>query len=384
MKFLDLFEPIQKGDFGLTDEAVYKSIQYNETFVPLWGGEQEHTVENRFVSIKGRTKHNEPITIFQGIGVIISLDGSAGRMTFVKNKKFALNHHAGFLRIKGGAENLIDPEFFSLFYEKQLVEASVSEGSKTLTTRQIYEMDFDIPLYGVQKQIMSEMKPVLENKDRINKLLEKIESLKNRVLSYDYLEYQAIEVPVSRILQFQSGNSGLTEEYLYSLIQDKSPRIYRILTGSTDNEIRQYTFKCRHPKNALKDIATLEGKAVIHVVRKGKAGSVAFLDAGNYTATDDAYMLYLREKLPYSVDLRWLMYALKSRFVEYASSSDNGTWNKTTFFKNVTADLPAYSEQLQIVNMYEKIEMIEKKLVTVQLKMNELFGKQLSSPSTEK
>lgn len=28
MKFKDLFEPIQKGNFGLTDEAIYKSIQY--------------------------------------------------------------------------------------------------------------------------------------------------------------------------------------------------------------------------------------------------------------------------------------------------------------------------------------------------------------------
>jgi hypothetical protein len=73
------------------------------------------------------------------------------------------------------------------------------------------------------------------------------------------------------------------------------------------------------------------------------------------------------------------MYALKSSFLEYASSADNGTWNKTAFFKNVTVDLPAYSEQLQVVNMYEKIEMIEKELIEAQSKVNELFGKQISS-----
>jgi hypothetical protein len=217
----------------------------------LWGGEQEHTEENRFVSEKGRTKHNEPIIIFQGTGIIISLNGSSGRMTFVKNKKFALNHYSGFFKIKKGTENLVDPEFFSLFYEKQLVEASVSEGSKTLTTQQIYEMNFDAPLYSIQKQIMSEMKPVLENKTRITKLLWKIASLKSRVLSFDYSKYQGIEVPINKILQSQSGNSGLTEEYLYSQIQDsfREPDIEerhkfyisKILIFNTQN-----TFRSKH------------------------------------------------------------------------------------------------------------------------------------------
>jgi hypothetical protein len=385
MKFLDLFEPIQKGNFGLTDEAVYKSIQYDESFIPVWGGEQEHIEENRFVSEKGRTKHHKAITIFQGTGIIISLDGSAGRMTFVKDKRFALNHHAGFFKTKERAENVVDPEFFSLFCEKQLIEASVSEGSKTLSTQQIYEMDFDIPSYSIQKQIMFEMKPILENKDRIKRLLEKINSLKNRVLSYDYSAYQATEVAVNKILQSQSGNSGLTEEYLYSQIQDKSTRSYRFLTASTNFDTPEFTFKCRHPKNALKTIATIDEKAVIHVVRNGiNAGSVAYFTKGNYTLNDHAYLLYLRENLPWRVDLQWLMYALKPNFSKYISSSDNKTWNKTAFFKNVTIDLPTYNEQLQVAEMYEKIELMEKQLLKAQSNMNELFGKQISSPSTEK
>src|SRR5208282_1915563 len=163
----------------------------------------------------------------------------------------------------------------------------------------------------IQKQLMSEMKPVLENRNRIKKLLEKINSLKNRILSYDYSEYQAKEVPISRILQCQSGNSGLTEEYLYSQIQDKSPRNYRILTASINFDTPQFTFKCRHPKNALKDIITIDDKPVIHVVRNGiYAGSVAYFERGKYTINDHAYLLYLRNNLPWKIDLQWLMYAL--------------------------------------------------------------------------
>ncbi|MCW4015457.1 MAG: restriction endonuclease subunit S, partial [Candidatus Bathyarchaeota archaeon] len=196
MKFLDLFEPVKKGDFALTDEAVYKSIQYNESFVPLWGGQQEHVEGASFLSEKGRTKKNKPVTIFKGTGIIISLDGSAGKMTFVQNKRFALNHHAGFFRVRKDSENLIDPQFFTLFYDRQLEEASVSEGSKTLTTRQLYSMDFDIPEYDVQKQIMSKAEPILNKKKIIEQMLRKISTLRNRVLSYDYTAYQATNVPI--------------------------------------------------------------------------------------------------------------------------------------------------------------------------------------------
>lgn len=124
-KFLDMFKPILKGNFGLTDEAIYKSIQHGGQFIPVYGGTQEHVTTDRFVSEYGKTKYDEPITIFTGDGIIISLDGSSGCMTYVTvNNRFALNHHAGFFQLKEEAKQVIDPEFFTLFFEKQIQEAS--------------------------------------------------------------------------------------------------------------------------------------------------------------------------------------------------------------------------------------------------------------------
>jgi len=209
--------------------------------------------------------------------------------------------------------------------------------------------------------------------------------LKSRALSYDQAKYQATgtyqatEVPVAKILDCQGGNSGLTEEYIYSRILDTPERIYRILTGSTNYEMPQYIYKCKHPKDTLKDIATVEGKAVIHVVRKGKAGFAAFFDVGNYTLNDDAYLLYLKKDVPYKVDLKWLTYILKPQFLEYASSSDNGTWHKTAFFKKAIVDLPEYSEQLHIVKMYERLEDAERRLTKAQTMVGSLFDRQVST-----
>ena len=177
MKFLELFEPVVKGDFGLTDEAIYKSIQHGGEFVPIWGGNKEHRTIDRLVSIFGKTKSNKPITIFVGEGIILSLDGSSGCMTYKPaGQKFALNHHAGFLKIKNDAQQKIDLEFFSIFYQKQLQELSISEGSKTLTLEQLYDAEFEIPDYDSQKEIMKKIKPLIELKikfdDQINQKID--------------------------------------------------------------------------------------------------------------------------------------------------------------------------------------------------------------------
>jgi restriction endonuclease S subunit len=384
MKFLKIFEPIQKGNFGLTDEAIYKSIQYDASFVPVWGGEQEHGTETRWISENGRTKYNEPITIFEGDGIVISLDGSAGRMTFIRDKRFALNHHAGFLMVRADARRTIDPEFFSIFYAKQLEEASIGEGgSRTLALRKIYSIDFDLPPFPVQQAIMEKLRPLLVEREKNRRILQRIESLNGRVLSNNYSTFQAADVPIRNILKCMGGNSGLTEEYLYSQIQNNAEKKYHILTGSTDYESSQYIHKCRHPKDSTKTIATIEGKAVIHVVRKGKAGVAKYFGAGNYTLTDDAYLLYLSDDVPYKVNLEWLSCVLKPRFLEYSSSSDNGTWNKTGFFRDVRIDVPSYPEQIVVVAAYNRLDELEKKLKKIDFQIGELLTKQITLDVTE-
>ena len=192
MRFLDLFRPIQKGDFGLTDEAIYKSIQAGGEFIPIWGGNKNHNLIERRVSVNAKTKQNKPITIFEGEGIIISLDGSAGSMTYKQNQKFALNHHAGFFKIK--KPKIILPEFFALFYQKQFQESSVSEGSKTLTLKHIYKIDFDIPSFDEQIRIMKAVKPVIYTRNSAQLLLKKIRNMQKLFLINKYTNFVSVHV----------------------------------------------------------------------------------------------------------------------------------------------------------------------------------------------
>jgi type I restriction enzyme M protein len=148
--------------------------------------------------------------------------------------------------------------------------------------------------------------------------------LQSNVPVYEYTQFQAQNVPASTLFVTISGNSGLTEEYLYSLLLHQGERRYRILTGSMDVKNTVRIHRCQHPKNSDKLITVHSGEG-IHVVRKGKAGHINYLEPDHYTLNDDAYLLVDSGTHGYKLSLKWLVATQAHVFEEYASSSDNGT-----------------------------------------------------------
>lgn len=69
MNFLDVFNEIQKGNYALTDEAVYGSLQNKDELIPLYGGNKNHTSTERRISISAKTKKGEKITVFSREGI---------------------------------------------------------------------------------------------------------------------------------------------------------------------------------------------------------------------------------------------------------------------------------------------------------------------------
>lgn len=56
MKFLDVFNKIQKGDYALTDEAIYHSLQNGDELIPLYGGNKSHNKTDRKYLLLQRQK----------------------------------------------------------------------------------------------------------------------------------------------------------------------------------------------------------------------------------------------------------------------------------------------------------------------------------------
>ncbi len=361
MRFLDVFNEIEKGNYALTDEAIYASLQNGDELIPLYGGNKDHVSTERRISISAKTKKGIPITVFSGEGIIISLDGSAGSMTYKNGERFALNHHAGFITLKSDAVGRVNLEYFSIFLQNFYREMGVSDGSKTLSLTQIYAEEFDLPEYDVQSSILSELETTESRVGVLAKLKSSYCDLLEKEMAVDYSEYQGKNVDISICIDYMSGNSGLTEECIYQTLQIKAPH-YQVLSSATEDSTMMGEIPmCVINNRRLKVFEDQEG---LLVARNGKAGYTKHLPSGKYTINDHAYILFVKDDSPFKVDLQWLSIQYKQDFLAYASNSDNGTWNMTGFFAYTRIDIPKYEEQIAVVEKYthlqKRIEAIEK------------------------
>lgn len=353
MKFLDVFNEVEKGNYALTDEAIYASINNSDEMIPLYGGNKEHISTERKISVSAKTKKGVPITVFQDEGIIISLDGSSGCMTYKNGEKFALNHHAGFITLRKDAINKVNLEFFAIYMQNFYRGMSVSDGSKTLSLTQLYQEDFDLPSYEMQCLVLKKIKKIKSKIDALLHIKSKLLCLLDTELDVDYKSFQANNVPISQYIDYLSGNSGLTEEFIYQTLQNNKMR-YKVLSSAAENNnaLGEVCF-CEINGKPLKIFENKEG---LLVNRKGKAGLTRYLSPGRYTLNDDAYILFVRENVEYTIDLKWLSYQYKKDFLLFSSSSDNGTWNMTGFFKYTTIDIPSIEEQRLFVKAIENVQ----------------------------
>ena len=373
MKFLDIFNPIEKGSHGLTDEAIYGSIRNGGKMIPLYGGNSQHSNTERYISEKTRTVDGIDAKVFSGEGIVISLDGSAGCMTYKAGETFSLNHHAGFITIK--EKEKVNLRFFSLFMQNHYKSISVSDGSKTLSLNQIYTDDFSLPDKATQDRIIDSMSSLIPKIERLKSINDRISVILQKQLAVDYKSYQIRNISIRNCIGYLSGNSGLTEEFLYNNIELKGKR-YLILSSATqeNNMLGEIPF-CKIEGRDLKVFP--ENKEGLLVIRKGKAGKTVFLSPGLFTLNDDAYILFVKDKCPYKIHLKWLSIQYREEFLSYASSSDNGTWNMTGFFENVVIDIPDYDEQLEIVHLYKKAEDMKKRICQLTDKLSVLLNKEI-------
>ena len=372
MKFLDVFNEIDKGNYALTDEAIYASLQNGDELIPLYGGNKEHKTTDRRISVSAKTKKGVSIRVFSGEGIIISLDGSAGSMTYKNGEKFALNHHAGFITLRKDAVNKVNLEYFSLFLQNFYREMGVSDGSKTLSLEQIYSEEFTLPCFDVQCNILNSLKNIKIKLDALSNLKKQYYSLMDKELSTEYNKYQAKDVKISTCIDYMSGNSGLTEEFIYQTLQNDSERFIVLSSATEDNTMMGEIPKCIINNRQLK---VFEGREGLLVTRNGKAGQTKYLPNGKYTINDHAYILFVKDTSPYEINLKWLSLQYKQEFLSYASNADNGTWNMTGFFAYTKLDIPSIDEQMSIVKKYDILIHHIKTIEEIERQYYRLFQK---------
>lgn len=382
MKFLDIFNEIEKGNYALTDEAVYSSIKNSDEMIPLYGGNQSHKSTDRRVSITAKTKKGEQIKIFNGEGIIISLDGSAGSMTYKNGEKFALNHHAGFITLRKDKKNAVSLEFFSIFFQNFYRSLGISDGSKTLSLEQIYSEEIEIPSYEIQVRIMKQLNPIMEKMNIILNLKEHYNDIMQKNISFDY-ENLNREVLISEVLRYCSRNDNLSEEGIYNR-KPTGNKYIEVLSGAT-NKISYGRIDINSD-----GIHYLEDKQCIHLVSRGNAGKLRYIDKGTYATNTNAFLLYLKDeyKKEMNIDtyekektiLNFLIIYLQPIFFELTTSSDLSVFPLTEVMTNLHVPEISYSDRLkEIVETYEKIFKLVDEIDKIEEGYTNLLDKEILS-----
>jgi hypothetical protein len=227
----------------------------------------------------------------------------------------------------------------------------------------VSENDFLRELKNIEHTMKTTLKISAETE-----LIKKDISLKNQC-------FQATNIPISQIIGYVSGNSGLTEEKIYTSLQRQGVR-YEVLSSATEDRTKMGKVPVFEINN--KKIKVFEGREGLLVTRNGKAGTTKYLEPGRYTINDHAYILYVKDNCPYQINLKWLAIQYRPQFLEYVSSSDNGTWNMTGFFKAVKIDIPSIKEQEMLVNLWSIAEKHMERINNIQLSFDTLMSKEIA------
>lgn len=357
MKLKSVFNVIQGHQ--ITDEELYKT----EGNIPVYTGRNEikgHW-DKKIIEEKDLPCLTYPSKAFSG-------------EVYIQNKLFDANNTAILIPFDEWREKLNLNWVSKMIGSEFLKVATSKEGVSYLNKEIVEEIEIDIPEKDIQDKQYSKLYILEQYYNKINKIIEKINVLKSSAIFAKYKEYQAKEIPIDGIIDCMSGNSGLTEKFIYQKSQHEGKR-YAVLSSSTEENTKMGEIpKCEINGNPLK---LFEGKDGLLVVRNGKAGTTLYLPKGDYTINDHAYILSVKDDCQYKIDLNWLSIQYKQAFLQYSSSSDNGTWNKTGFFDDVTIDIPDLKEQLAVVKAYKQMGRYEDVLRKIQHRIQEIFSKTL-------
>lgn len=407
MKFEDLFEAFRGANTErmpeLTEERVYKFCNLPDTIkrIPVLSGmDSEYEVsgivpnfleEKEIKESKDKYLEKNRIRYFINKSGCLTMIrcGNAGKIFYRSSKEFPIfslttSIFAFFLKEENEIKEKY-PEFdglnlrwFYLKFNPRFNNIVKGDGLSTIPLSIINNVDLEIPSKEIQDREEKEYSMAINLRKNLKNLLDKAQKVleKNLSLKEEYSNYD--DIPASDIFDSTSGNSGLTEEFIYSKINQKSDKEYVVLSSSTlERTYMGEIPKCKFPNGD--DLKVFEEKEGILVIRNGKAGKLTYLPKGDYTLNDHAYILSLKEDYSDKILLEWIIYQYQDLFYEFSSSSDNGTWNKTSFMNNAKIKIIPKKEQIKIIEIYSKLKLLLEKLNIIENKVESIFEKELVS-----
>ncbi len=345
MKLSEVFNVFQGHQ--ITDKEIY----YSTGEVPIYTGDNE---------IKGYWNKSfgkdiilpclsYPVKGFQGV---IS----------VREHIFDANNTA-VLCLKEEYRDQVELEWFKFilphyFYQKLTNKEGVSYLSKDAVE--------DIDIHLINKEEQTRQLKVLKRLDVMYEYLttykEKVDQYLNKQI---ILRDEAEEwIPLNEILSYVSRNDSLSESGLYQRSADTDERI-AVLSGAADAEIFGWI------DASYQDIHYLAERQALHLVTRGKAGKMNFLEKGTYATNTNAFLIYIpyenwerlniKNEASEKIYLKYLKCYLQNSFFHVSSSADVSVFPLTEVMEDMMIPFFKYNDKMkEVVHCIERLEKMQK------------------------
>lgn len=350
----------------ITDYEIYMS----EGTVPIYTGDNE---------IKGYW--NKSIINRDKLPCLTYPSKAFSGNIYLQNDLFDANNTALLIPKKKWRDS-INLEWFRYSLPRLFFGAMTSkEGVSYLNKDIVEKIDVEIPDPKIQQLEISYYKNLEHLKKKTKAIARQYEEILAKDLILDDLA--GSEVKLGEIMSYVSRNDALSEEGIYKYYPlDKSGGIIKVLSGGTDN-IEYGEISKKSPK-----IHFIEGRPVLHLVTRGKAGLLSYLPPDIYATNTNAFLLYLNnhnfsELGITNVDdeiyyLKFLKLYLEPKFLQMSSFADVSVFPLTDVMREMKIPKFILSKDMRrVVDRYETVMKDRQKLNNIILGIEKSLSKDL-------
>ena len=359
-----IFDSIS-GNSGLTETVVYENLlSEDEKYEILSASLYE---ENKLGLIPKIELNNKDIIVIDQInGIQIIRKGDAGRILLLKSdRKYTLNDDTYVLITKNNdytnKYKKLEVEFLKWFivkHQSTVIEYSTTNDNSTWNKTNFFK---DCKIELPSEKEVNEYAKHFDLRTKIIHSANAFQKQINSVLKKDFLVHtEKLElIHLYKILSYISRNDSLSEEGLYNIPKTKENNI-TVLSGSIEN-----IFYGEIPLDTEK-IHYLENKQGLHLITRGKAGTLTYIPKGYYATNTNAFILYLKDDIKKEIGiktekdeeiyLKFLKIYLEPLFLDISSNSDVSVFPLTKVFEDM--EIPKFKLNTEIKNIVLKYDIL--------------------------
>ncbi len=349
-------------DFLSETNLVEENLYSNPGNYPVYSGQTEG--QGVLGYIDSYNQHLPCIT-FTTYGV------GAGKI-FYREGKYTIGRNCMGLRPQKKYLDEIDLQWFAFSFQNLFYRLRIGEpqGQRSLNKLLLERIPIVIPDINIQKKQLSKYKRLDDIQKIIQKTIFELTHIGNFVKKYPS-DLIIAEDKLDTFVQFEGGNSGLTEEFIYHNSAEIDSNRIKVLTSST-SEKTSMGFVSRNAKPNGKTLKVFQTPAML-VTRNGYAGTMTYIPNDKFTTNDHAYVLTPRQEWKAKINLEWFMFEYQNAFFRLVTSkSDNATFSKEYAEKQIV-QIPRLDYQNSIVQKFNIVKIVLQKLHLLQIEVEQLL-----------